>query len=391
MRTALMVALLAAYAAVGLHRQTAMVQEKPLPKFLMEDYNCYERAWARWRAGESPYADHHVGTTAFLYPPQSLLLVGGLELFHSLPAKFAVYGTLSLLALAAVVVLALRASRTSSGDPKAWAAAALALLFAPVGTSLFLGQVNILITCTLAAGYFLADRNPRIAGAAIAIGTAIKLTPVFLLVLFFRRKYLQLWASFLVTSVVLTGVTALVFGIAPFVEFLAIARMMNETFPVGFNGSLSFVNLIYLIGGKFGLHDGWEPFGQHIYALVLLGLVLGAVYLTRDGRRRDLLFALVSLALTVMPNVLWYHHFVFVLPALFALWLSPESTPALRVTSLVGLGLIQLDHLLSPKLDKLTTTPVCIVLIALIFASLVRRPRTVPAVDLRPQPAAWSA
>jgi hypothetical protein len=391
MRTALMVALLAAYAAVGLHRQTAMVQEKPLPRFLMEDYNCYGRAWSRWRAGESPYADHHVGSTAFLYPPQSLLLVGGLEWIHSMPAKFAIYGTLSLLALAAVVVLALRASRTSAGDPRAWAAAALALLFAPVGTSLFLGQVNILIACTLAAGYFLADRNPRIAGAAIAVGAAIKLTPVFLLVLFFRRKYLQLWASFLVTSVVLTGVTALVFGIAPFVEFLAIARMMNETFPVGFNGSLSFVNLIYLLGGKFGLHEGWEPFGQHIYALVLMGLVLGAVYLTRDGRRRDLLFALVSLALTVMPNVLWYHHFVFVLPALFALWLSPESTPALRVTSLVGLGLIQLDHLLSPKLDKLTTTPVCLVLIALIFASLVRRPRTVPAVDLRPQPAAWSA
>jgi hypothetical protein len=388
---AIVVALLAGYAAIGLHRQTAVLQQKPLPAFLMEDYNCYGRAWVRWRAGESPYADQNVGSTAFLYPPQSLLLVGGFEAFHTLAAKFATYTTLSLLALAAIVALGLRASRTPPGDPKAWAAAILALGFAPVGTSLFLGQVNILVACTLAAGYFLADRHPRIAGAAIALGAAIKVTPVFLLVLFLRRRYLSLWLSFLATSAALAGVTAMVLGVGSFREFLAIAHKMNDTFPVGFTGSLSFINLVYLLGGKFGgLQEvgAWQPFGQRLYSLVLLVVVLAAAFLTRDGRRRDLLFAMVSLAITVMPNVLWYHHFVFVLPALFALWLSPESTPALRAGALAGLGLIQLDHLLGPKLDKLTTTPVCLVLIAVILTTLVRKRHEVSAVDLAPRPAA---
>ena len=391
---AVVLALLAGYAAIGLHRQTAILQDKPLPAFLMEDYNCYGRAWVRWRAGESPYADQNVGSTAFLYPPQSLLLVGGFEAFHSLASKFALYSTLSLLALGAIVALALRASRTSPGDPRAWAAAILALGFAPVGTSLFLGQVNILVACTLAAGYFLADRHPRVAGAAIALGAAIKVTPVFLLVLFLRRRYLSLWLSFLATSAALAGVTAAILGVGSFREFLAIVHTMNNTFPVGFTGSLSFINLVYLLGGKFGaLQDGggWQPFGQHIYSLALLVLVLAAAFLARDGRRRDLLFAMVSLAITVMPNVLWYHHFVFVLPALFALWLSPESTPALRAGALAGLGLIQVDHLLGPKLDKLTTLPVCLVLIALIFATLVRKRHEAPAVELSPRPAAWPA
>jgi hypothetical protein len=388
-RTLLMIFLLAAYAAVGVHRQAVILQDKPLPEFLMEDYNCYGRAWARWHGGQSPYADQNVGSTAFLYPPQSLLIVGGFEAIRSLPAKFALYSTLSLLALAAVVALALRASRTPPGDPRAWVAALLAFGFAPVGTSLLLGQVNILVACALAAGYFLADRHPRIAGAAIALGAAIKVTPVFLLVLFLRRRYLSLWLSFAGTSAALAGATALIVGVTPFREFLSIAHKMNETFPVGFTGSLSFINTIYLLGGKFGaLHDGWEPIGQHIYSLVLLGIVLAAAFLTRDGRRRDLLFAMVSLAITVMPNVLWYHHFVFVLPAMFALWLSPDSTPALRAGAVGALGLIQLDHLLGARIDKLTTTPVCLVLIGLIFAALVRKRREVPAVDLR---AAWSA
>jgi len=60
-RIALIVALLAGYAVIGVHRQAVSLPDKPLPEFLMEDYNCYGRALSRWRAGESPYADHHVG------------------------------------------------------------------------------------------------------------------------------------------------------------------------------------------------------------------------------------------------------------------------------------------------------------------------------------------
>jgi hypothetical protein len=391
-RAIVIVALLAAYVAIGVHHQAASLQQKPLPEFLLEDFNCYGRAVARWRSGQSPYADHAVGSTAYLYPPQALLLVGGLEAIRSLPAKVAVYDSLSLLALAGIVALALRASRVPPGDPKAWIAATLAVAFGPVGTSLLLGQVNILVALTLAAGYFLADRHPRLAGTAIAIGAALKVTPLFLLVLFLRRRYLSIWVSFVVASVALAGVTALIFGVRPFFDFVTMAQLMNHSFPVGFNGSLSFVNMVYLLSGKLGTPQmGWQERTQHIYALVLLGIVLGAAYLTRDGRKRDLLFALVCFAITVMPNVLWYHHFVFVLPALLALWLSPDATTALRATALGGLALIQLDHLLAPKLDKLTTTPVCLLLIALIFTTLVRARAQAHPADMAVRPATWSA
>lgn len=366
-------ALLAVYVGLGIHSQVSHLIEKPLPQFLMEDYGYYAAGFARFRAGQSPYADHVIGT-AFLYPPQALLLVGAFEAISSLPIKFAVYATLSLLSLLAVVLLVLRECDVALGTRRSGLAFVLALGFAPVGWCLYLGQINLFVALTIAAGFFLAARKPFVAGAAIAVGAAIKLTPLLLLVLFLQRRYLRVHLAFVVTSLALVLVTGAVFGFHQFVDYVAVVRELGHSFPVGLNGSLTVINTLFLAAGVARLPtEGWLAQAQLLYSAGLFALLLAAAWLTRRGQDRQLLYALVALALTALPNVLWYHHMVFALAGLLTLLLSRESPRLLRIGAGLAFGVIQLDRVLSPKLDKFTTTPVLLALFALTFVTLLRR------------------
>lgn len=376
-RLGALVALLVLYVGLDVHSQVSHLLDKPLPDFLMEDYGYYARGFARWRAGESPYADRVIGT-AFIYPPQSLLLVGLFESLGPLPIKFAVYATLALAALIGAVLLTLRGLDVSASDPRGdqrvWIALVLALAFAPFGWCLYLGQVNPFVAFTVAAGFFLADRKPYAAGAAIAVGVAIKLTPLVLLVLLLHRRYVRVHIAFAACSVLLVLITGIVFGFEHYVAYLAVARELKDSFPLGLNGSLSLVNSLYLIAGALDLPtQGWQGLVQLAYTLVVGSMLLLGGWLTRDGLHRHLFFSLVALGMTLMPNVLWYHHLVFVIPALLTLGLSAQSTPLLRAGAVLAFAVIQLDTVLSPKLDKLTTTPVLVLLIGLIFATLLQR------------------
>lgn len=381
------IALLAAYVALGIHAQVLHLTLKPLPQYLMEDYGYYAQALARWRQGQSPYADHTIGT-AFLYPPPSLLLVGALEALGPLASKYAGYTTLSLLALVGALALAVRGVRAIDGEPReralrekavretsasekrVYVAIALALGFAPVAWCLYLGQVNLFVMFCLAAGFYLADRHPYAAGTAIAIGAAIKLTPVALLVLMLRARYLKVFVGFAFAVLALIAATVLTFGTALFGDYVGTVRALKDSFPLGLNGSLSLLNTLYLVAGALGLPiSGWHGAVQLLWTAAVGMSMLAAAWFGRE--QRHLLFALVVIGMTVVPNVLWYHHLVFVIPALVTLWLSPQSTPWLRAGAVLAFGVMQLDSLLSPKLDKLTTTPVLVLLFALIFATML--------------------
>jgi Glycosyltransferase family 87 len=365
------IALLAAYVALGLHALVVHLALKPLPEFLMEDYGYYAAAFERWQAGESPYADHVIGT-AFLYPPPSLLLVGALEALGPLPIKFAGYATLSLLALVATCALVVQGSEASRG--RVYVGIVLALGFVPVAWCLHLGQVNLLVMFCLAASFYLADRQPVAAGAAIALGACIKLTPVVLLVLMLRARYRRVFLGFAATTAALMVVTAAVFGPVPFADFVETVRALKDSFPRGLNGSISVLNTLYLLAGTLGLpNEGWHAAVQISWTVSLGVVMLTSAWLTRTGEHRHLFFALVALGMTVVPNVLWYHHLVFVIPALLTLWLSAESTPWLRAAAALAFAVMQLDTVLSPKLNKLTTTPVLVLLIGLVFATLLQR------------------
>lgn len=366
---------LSTYVALGIYTQVSYAFEKPLPQYLMEDYGYYARAFERWREGGDPYADRVIGS-AFIYPPQALLLVAGFEALGPLPIKFATYATLSFLSLAGIVYLVMRACRLHPGDPRRAMAVVLALAYAPAIWSIYLGQVNVLLALAVAAGFFLADRRPALAGSAIAIGAAIKLTPGLLLLLFLQRRYLRVHAGFAVTSLVLLLAAGLAFGFHQYATYVGVARELGAATPLGQGRILTLINALYLLSGAVGLPmSGWQHTVQLVYACGMLALVAAGVWLTRDGKDRHLVFAMIALAMTTMPNVVWYHHLVFPLAALLTLLFSPESSTFLRAGTCIVLALIQLDRVLQPKLNVLLTTPSCVLLAAAVLATLVVRAR----------------
>lgn len=373
-----MAAALCLYVALGIQMVTSQLEGKPLPMFLMEDYGCYSRALERSQFGADVYADH-TAQTGYLYPPTELLLVAALDAPHSMPVKFAVFSTASLLGLFLTVALLLRETQTRREEPVAWVMLVLTFAFAPVGWSLYLGQINILIAFTVAASFLVADRHPVAAGSAIAIGTALKLTPVLLLVLFLRRKYIRVHLGFIATAGALSLATGLILGFKPFLTYVGVLKDMAQTFPHGFNGSRSFVNTLFLLGGPLGLHlDGWFRPMQSIYTGLMLTLFLGAAWLTRDGRNRHLFFSMVAIGITILPNVLWYHHFIIAFPGLLILLCSKESTTLLRRMAALSIAVAQVDFLLGNRLDKLTLIPSLLALMLVTFAVIAQRAR-VPA------------
>jgi hypothetical protein len=78
-----------------------------------------------------------------------------------------------------------------------------------------------------------------------------------------------------------------------------------------------------------------------IVVFILSGVV---TYLTR---KPEPLFIILCFGLALMPNVMWYHHYVFfLLPVL--VWLAwQKQHPAVVAWCFAGLALIQMDRLYS--------------------------------------------
>jgi hypothetical protein len=274
-------------------------------------------------------ATYHVAnfTAPYLYPPLTAGVVVGLA---GLPYA-AAYSIWNLLSVAAVIGSGLALSRFISKrwiDPVVFL---ILLLWFPIYTTLYAGQINnfILLGIVLYLAWS-ARRTFYPSGLALALSLLIKpLAAPLILHLAWRRDWRRVWAVS-VGLLVAVFITFLVAGLPSLMEY---ARLGSSTLDIG--NPLAAYPPRQSVFGFFGRAFTVQPYSFPLIDHPGLGLILaliisaaligGAAFLTWPRRHllRDT-FALETGLVLVTANlvlpVMWYHHLAVVVVAVILAW-----------------------------------------------------------------------
>jgi alpha-1,2-mannosyltransferase len=285
------------------------------------DLAAYRVGGQSWLQGANLYGRAAVTPAGevlpFTYPPIAAILLAPLAV---LPAAAA--GTILTLVSIALAAVVLRVFLRCLAGPVAgswWAVAWLlppALLLEPVRTTLFYGQINIILMALVALDCLTrAPRWPR--GALTGLAAAIKLTPAaFVLFFLLRRDY----RSAVTAGVSFIIATAVAFALAPADSVRYWTADVFQTNRIG-NPATPANQCIQAVLARAGLDPHSLP-GAATW-LALSALVLTAAYF---GMRRALTAGQPGLALSLnafaallISPMSWSHHWVWVAPALLSL------------------------------------------------------------------------
>lgn len=257
--------------------------------YRLADFLTYQVAGQHVLAGEPLYASwqsesYRLTEAAFgrgyVYPPSAAVLLGWTTFLGVMEWR-----VLNLLALLVVAALIMR--------PRGWlaqlAAIAAVLAFPPTWTAWANGQVTPL----LAAGFGLAWLHPRITWAVVAVGAAIKLFPLVLLVWALRELG---WRH---VAYGLAGFAAIVLLTLPIVGW--------DAWPAFLAASANGEPSCAIRGGVTSVRCALQPLlsggGAQLAAFGLAGLLALVAVSTRS---RPAAFALLTVAVLVAtPDLNW--------------------------------------------------------------------------------------
>ena len=235
----------------------------------------------------------------FVYPPVAAVLFAPLALLP-LPLLKVLWTALG------VALLAHLAWRMTNSMPAVVLVTALATWLDPVRTTLYLGQINIVLLALVLLD-LLGRRDSRWRGVGVGLAAAIKLTPLLFVAYLLVRRRFRAAATAVATF---TAASLAGFALAPADSvtywlhgtFAAADRIspVDSTANHSLNGLLTRLDLdpLYLVG-----------------AAVLVVVTLWV------ARRCDELLAvsLVGLCSAAAAPFAWSHHWVWVVPLLVAL------------------------------------------------------------------------
>jgi hypothetical protein len=333
-------ACLFAYVVLGFTTVLELVGRKPLPDHLIEDFNYYTRAYKDVREFGDPYAVRDIGT-GFLYPPPALLIVGLYARVSSLMPRVALLAATNILLVSLMVYTVGRRYGHTLSDIWWWFP--LALGFAPFLETLLLGQINVMTHFGILLLFLWQDVHPLWGGAGLALGIVTKVTPLAFLGYLLVRRKLKAIVGMVAGLAAFCLLAGWVFGWHTFASFLDVFKQLLEVFPLDPN-SHSFVAVLNRLvplpyETLVTVHRGLTVYMVAVF--VLSGI------LTILTREREPLFIILCFGLALVPNVMWYHHYVFfLLPVI--VWLAwRRKHPAVVVWCFLGLTLIQMDRLYS--------------------------------------------
>ena len=341
-----------AYLVLGFYTELQLVEQKPIPRMLLEDHLYYERALATALDGADPYQDRSLGT-AYLYPPPALLVVELLALPKRLVGvgeggsnafllQVALFWASNIALLVAMIYGVGRAY--GLGLERIWFWLPLGLGFAPFLELLHIGQINLISSFGLFLLFVCETRLPWVAGAGLSLAILTKTSPVLFIGYLLARRSYSVLTTTAVALLFLSALTLMRIGIGSFVVYPGIVMDLLTQFPLGANSH----SLIATLAGA-----GIEAEPQ--VAQRLLGLWLGACLLVSGivtmldkGREREPLFLLCCLAMAMSPNIMWYHHYVFLLLPAW-IWMAWSGLrPAVVLWCCLGLTLMQIGRWFPP-------------------------------------------
>lgn len=357
----LMILFIIFYILAGLYTEIQFISKKPIPESLLEDFLYYEQALNNALNGISPYLVREIGP-GYLYPPPALLIV---EVFHKIAPftfKALIYSIFNISILLIMVYGIGKYYKYSF--TQIWYWYFICLYFAPFLELIHLGQINVITMFGVFTLFIYIGREKFLGGIGLALAVITKVSPaLFFCYLIFAKKWKVITTSivFIIFFVILSIIR---YGINSILEYPSVFLWLTSQFDMSIN-SQSFVSKIaYLQKTLFEFLSTFINFDTHIstyferhyqplhkflilYMIVII-LISSVLFYINKEKEKEPLFIILNLAMMLSPNIIWYHHYVFLLlPVLIWIGWSQLNTKVMA-WCLFGLLLIQIDrwHLL---------------------------------------------
>jgi len=329
-----------AYLVLGFYTELKLVGVKPLPEKLIEDFHYYKRAYSNARETGDPYQEREIGL-AFLYPPPSLLVIGILVRIRPFLLRASIFTALNISLLSLMIYGVARHYGYTLSDVWWWFP--IGLGFAPFLELLHLGQINVIAQFGVFLMFLLGESAPVLGGLGLALGIITKATPLAFVGYLLANRNLKAVVGTLAGLAGFCLLTGLVYGWQPFLSFFEVFKELLSAFPLGPNSQSLFA---LLESHTLIPHENLQIVHQALTIYMLLVFAVSAV-IAYLSRQREPLFIILGLGLTLIPNVMWYHHYVFFLLPIFV-WLAwSRLHPAVVIWCFAGLLFIQVDRLYS--------------------------------------------
>jgi alpha-1,2-mannosyltransferase len=378
------------YLFAGAITEIGLLAYKPLPQEFLSDFNDYERALVAARAGQDPYAVRLIGP-AFLYPPPSLLVI---EAFSTLPPPWIRGLAFAIINIALLIGLVVGIARLYHYPLRAvWWWFPLALGFAPFYELLHVGQINVVTEFGIFLMFWAELSQPLLSGLGLGFAIITKVTPaVFLGYLFVNKRFRQIAFALLAVGILIL-LTLLRYGWLSFQVYPGVFIDLLHTFPVDLH-SQSLVSKLTVISHQLASLPGWPfppasdtaiPLIQQTLTLYVAVVLLLGGLATYVVKQREPFFILVNLCMLFSPNIMWYHHYVFIILPLFVLLAWTHFKLPVTLWCLIGLLVIQIDRfrlttgLLIHVFGHLTILGILIWLLWRAYQSLRAQPVSAPS------------
>jgi glycosyl transferase family 87 len=356
---------LSIYLTIGIYTELKLMELFPIPEHLLQDQRYYDRALKAALEHRDPYANRNIGT-GYLYPPQALLVI---ELFSHIRPFFlrVAIDTVVNMTLLGLMVFGIARYYGYSMD-KIWYWFILCFGFAPFLELIHIGQINVITMFGILMMFFWETSLPILSGTGFSLAALTKVTPLLFLVYLIVFKRYKVIAFAALVTILWSLVSIFRYGVSPLLTYpdvftgllhqfllttnsqtlaakLAVAdypefQQFIVKLPVFLSQPLGFLIM------SFTVQYRWVQGIYQIYILLVVGI--SALLSLRGKQPREPLFIVTSLGMMLAPNILWYHHYVFILLPLL-IWMGwSELDPWVVAWCCLGLLTVQLDRRLPP-------------------------------------------
>ena len=290
----------------------------PIGMWFQIDLEVYRAGGLTVLDGQSLYDHPLVASLMFTYTPFAAVIFAPLALLP-LGAADVVYTIVTVLLLVFAVARCWRwmgYQRDRAVVTIVALTAGLALMFEPVRTTIYLGQINVLLLAII-LGDLLRRGNSKWKGVGVGIAAGIKLTPLIFI------PYLLLTRQFKAAGVAaasFVGTIALGFVFKPKDAYAYwIGQKFSEVSRVGDVWSTGNQSLRGFLARLVSPPEATQ--GIWVVLALIAGLLgIGAAVLAHRRGEELLAVTLVGLCSTAVSPYSWSHHWVWFVPlAVFAL------------------------------------------------------------------------
>ncbi len=364
-RKAILVIYLFVYLIMGIYTESKLIELFPIPEHLLQDQRYYNRALDAALEHRDPYANRNIGT-GYLYPPQALLIIELFSRIQPLLLRFVIYSVVNITLLGSMIYGI--AKYYNYSNKKVWYWFVLCFGFAPFLELLQIGQINIITMFGLFMMFFWEVPSPILSGVGLSLAAITKVTPLLFVGYLIIHKRYKVIAVGIIVTIVLSLLSILRYGIAPLLTYPNVFEGLLNQFLLTTNSQtlaakLAVANypqfqhfltrlpetLSQPLGSIVGTLTAQYRLVQHSYVLyILLILAMSALLTLRAKQPKEPFFIITGLGMMLTPNILWYHHYVFMLLPLLV-WMGWSGLDAsVVVWCCIGLLTVQIDRRFPP-------------------------------------------